>query len=304
MHDYKFTPQYFISHFSSLPRHEIEEIICVLCDIDQIRILVNPDLALSESCFKMISQALAQRSAGVPLSYITHSRSFYGRDFYVDSSVLIPRPESEHMVDLALATISQCTTESVRVTDLGTGSGNLIITMLLECDHLYPPPSFYGYDISPDALAVARKNARIHGVSDAVSFQESDLFASLVKQEQDIAETVPDTHIILANLPYVDIETKHDLLSTKDSCELVHEPEIALWSSDAGLSHYKRLISQLKTISPHLANQQITCLMEIDPLQETSLVAYIFSIFPSASVTFHKDYRTMIRVCAFTIVLH
>ena len=115
---------------------------------------------------------LARRLAGEPVSYLTGEREFWGRPFAVDSRVLIPRPETEHLVEVALALRLPA---APRILDVGTGSGFLAVTLALEI----PGSRVVAVDLSPGALAVAARNARRLGAADRVSFLGADLTAAL-----------------------------------------------------------------------------------------------------------------------------
>jgi len=181
-------------------------------------LLAHGDDILSEEQLMILNHALEKRAMRIPLAYITKKAWFYGREFYVDEHVLIPRPESEDLISLAL----ELCPHAQQVADIGTGSGCLAITMALE----FPRCHVTGVDVDPSALEVARKNAYAH--STKISFKESYLLNDI-----DL-----EFDLILANLPYVP-----DGLIT--SPEIEQEPEIALFSGKDGLDLYQSFWAQV-----------------------------------------------------------
>lgn len=151
-------------------------------------LLTYPDALLSETNQTQFAALLSQRERGEPIAYLTGQREFYGLVFSVTPDVLIPRPETELLVELALRHIPHST--PVRVLDLGTGSGAIAITLA----KLRPQALITALDISPRALAIAGQNATQLGVS-TIQFLESDWFAQLHKTCQ--------FDLIVANPPYV-----------------------------------------------------------------------------------------------------
>jgi len=163
---------------------------------------------------------LARRLAGEPIAYIVGAREFYGRGFEVSPAVLIPRPETELLVELALAEIPL--DDTTTVLDLGTGSGCIAITLALE----RPRARVTAVERSPAALALARRNAQALGA--AVEFSAGDWFSGLTGRSYDL---------IVANPPYIAAADPH--LARGD---LRHEPVAALASGEDGLDDLRRLI--------------------------------------------------------------
>ncbi|AOY00680.1 peptide chain release factor N(5)-glutamine methyltransferase [Jeongeupia sp. USM3] len=160
----------------------------------------------------------ARRRAGEPVAYLVGTREFYGRDFAVSPAVLIPRPETELLVELALARAGQ----GARVVDLGTGSGCIPVTLKLE----RPDLAVSAVDISADALAVARGNAAALGAD--VVFRQSDWYAALAGETFDL---------VVSNPPYIVAGDAH--LSRGD---LRFEPQGALTDFADGLEHIRRIV--------------------------------------------------------------
>ena len=178
---------------------------------------------------------VARRAAGEPLAYLTGMRAFYGRNFAVTPEVLIPRPETELLVDLALAFLREKlidaaqSAHSPRVLDLGTGSGALAITLLLEA----PQVEMWATDISAAALAVALANAERLGV--ALKLIESDWFGALEGSEERF-------DLIVANPPYIAASDPH-----LQAGDLRFEPSVALTDGADGLA----AIRAIARAAPH-----------------------------------------------------
>jgi ribosomal protein L11 methyltransferase (prmA) len=192
--------------------------------------------------YNLAEKMIEKRKSGVPLAYILHRKEFYGRDFYVDQNVLIPRVETEQMIMTVLELIDSVRMKSeteegvkntgetgaISIIDVGTGSGCIPITLKLELNQRRIQSKIFGTDISKLALEVAKQNAE--KMLAGVTFYESDLLSQV--------ERLPD--IITANLPYVDV--KWDFLSPS----LKYEPALALYAGDGGLKLIKKLIDQIE----------------------------------------------------------
>lgn len=197
-------------------------------------------------------------SASLPQAYKDGYKDFYGRDFIVTPDVLIPRPETEQIIDIVLnlagkaylpgvKPASRQLTEKPVILDVGTGSGCIAITIQKEL----PEAIVYASDVSEKALDIAKKNATKHG--SPTSFIISHLLNNV--------KFTPD--VVIANLPYVD--KNWDWLD-KDS--LSHEPSIALYAKDKGLKLIKELVDQA-------SEKQISRLiLEADPCQHTEIIDY------------------------------
>jgi release factor glutamine methyltransferase len=171
--------------------------------------------------------AVARRQIGEPLQYITGQSEFYGLPFSVGPGVLIPRPETEHLVEEVLRLAGQFSQTSIRIADIGTGSGIIAVAL---ADAL-PQARVTAVDCSSQALAIARENARQNQVSGRIEFVESDLLSSLAGERFSI---------IASNPPYVP-ERDRDSLSVEVR---KHEPHTALFAGADGLDLYRRLIPE------------------------------------------------------------
>lgn len=192
----------------------------------------------------------SRREKHEPLAYIRGFKEFYGRDFLVSKSVLIPRPESEALVDLA----KSCPLESGdSILDVGTGSGILGITLKLEL----PEIEATLLDVSKNALKIAEKNARKLGAE--VSFEEKNI----LKLEKNTELSHAPYKLIIANLPYVDEHWQR-------SRSVDFEPDVALFSPQRGLWHYINFLGA----APHFLAKNGFVVIEADPRQQDELLHY------------------------------
>lgn len=210
-------------------------------------------------------QGLAERlEAGEPLAYIIGSAGFYRREFLVDSRVLIPRPETEHLVEAAIIFLRS--RGPSRVLDVGTGSGAIALTIAAEV----PRARVDAVDASPEALVVAIENRQRLGLLDRrVAFYLGDLLEPVKQRRYDA---------IVANLPYVP--------DGAGDPELCFEPAIALYGGADGLDYYRRFFTSV----PPMLNPGGLLLAEGAPPIAAGLFALARTAFPQAAVTLERDY--------------
>ncbi|HVM90590.1 MAG TPA: peptide chain release factor N(5)-glutamine methyltransferase [Verrucomicrobiae bacterium] len=211
---------------------------------------------------------LKRRLKDEPLAYILGSEPFYGRDFIVDKNVLIPRPETEDLVEEALKIPSQM------YVDIGTGSGAIAITLALES----PRSIVLASDISAKALAIAKKNAKKLGAK--VKFFKGSLLTPVLRLV-GAGHAVPLQMTIVANLPYLPPSDKKIMPKSV----IAYEPASALFSTQDGLELNKKLLEQITTID-HPAH----VLMEFDPPQSQKLLALAKSLFPHRDCSIVRDH--------------
>ena len=210
-------------------------------------------------------------AAGEPLAYLLGRRGFYDRDLIVSSDVLVPRPETELLLERALAFTKG--RSNLTAVDVGTGSGALAVTFSANA----PQATVYATDISPAALAIARQNATLHQAM--VTFFEGDLLLPLL--ERDI-----HVDLIMANLPYIPSAELPTLAVSQ------YEPLMALDGGADGLELVRRLLSQIVT----LINSGGLTLLEIGAGQGILAQQLAQDVFPKAHVTFELDYAGLDRV--------
>ncbi len=205
-------------------------LIRAVLKLDAATLVAHPERVVTASDLRHVRQALARRAEGMPLQYITGTQDFYGRDFDVTPAVLIPRPETELLVDVALDHCRRLSQSTVHILDLGTGSGCLAVTLAA----LLPTVRVVAVDISPAALAVAVANARRHGVAERIRLLESDWLAAL-------PPGTPRFDVAVANPPYI---AEAEFLSLQREVR-DYEPRVALVSGPSGLEAYARLFNDL-----------------------------------------------------------
>lgn len=210
-----------LSMISDTPRLDAEVLLCHVLDCNRAHLSAWPEKELSAGQSVRFLALLDRRSTGEPTAYLTGSRDFWSREFRVTADVLIPRPETELLVELALDRLPAC--RPVRVLDLGTGSGALAVTLALE----RPLAAVTAVDVCPRALEVARDNAGRLGAAN-VRFLLSDWFSALTGAAFDL---------IASNPPYVAAGDPYLLENG-----LQFEPQTALTAGADGLDAIRRIV--------------------------------------------------------------
>lgn len=239
--------------------------------LDRSYLVAHGEEELSVETLAKLRAALERRVQGEPLAYIVGEKEFYGRKFRVDARVLVPRPETETLVDLVrerihgsvrdlrqfatdFATVSRQSASrqeasAGRILEIGTGSGCLAVTLALEL----PEMEVMATDVDAEALRVAQENAQRLGVR--VEFRRADLLAGLAGEFE----------ALVANLPYVDANWEW-----LEHRSLDYEPAGALYSEQGGLAHYARLLEQLGAAEAKVRARWLV--LEADPCQQDELV--------------------------------
>lgn len=238
-----------------------------------------PEREVTEIQERQFSQLIERRVHGEPIAYLIGHKEFYGLDFVVDRRVLIPRPETELLVEAALVQARHKLKEgSVPVVaDIGTGSGTIPIALAVEEPGI---PYLYACDISADALDVARLNCQRHAVEQRIRLLQGDLLAPLPEP----------VDILIANLPYVGLEEMALLEpDVKD-----FEPHLALFSGPQGLDLLRRFCRDAKQTNKVRIGSVI--LLEIGYQQRDALTALLLEVWPQSTVTAIKDYSGWYRI--------
>ncbi|MDD4901852.1 MAG: peptide chain release factor N(5)-glutamine methyltransferase [Patescibacteria group bacterium] len=266
------------------PEIEAEEILSFVLKKNREFLFTYPEKKLNFCQSARYKYLIKRRVRGAPLAYLTGHREFYGLDFKVNRNVLIPRPETELMVDEILkrfknarqGMISTWQKKSAirNIIDLGTGSGCIIIS--LAKNWRGNKIKYWGLDISRKALAVARRNARLNGLKGRINFLYSDLLNNIDKK------IFKEPLIIAANLPYL------TAAQVKDSPTIQREPKIALLAGVDGLDHYRRLFRQIKDRARLLKNK-IFVFCEIDDAQRNPLETLVKQNFSNSELSLIKD---------------
>ena len=193
-------------------------------------VLAHDDEIVAASDARRFRQLLARRLRGEPVAYLFGEREFYGRPFAVDPRVLIPRPETEHLVETVLGLELP---PEPRLIDVGTGSGCLAVTLALDM----PRARIVATDVSVPALTVARANLRRHRVAGRVALLCCDLTAALRLEQVDL---------VVSNPPYVDPADQHGLSTEVRD----FEPHVALFAADRGRAVVARLLAETAVLRP------------------------------------------------------
>lgn len=232
---------------------------------DRAWLLAHPEALLDPECAARFADGLRRLVAGEPLAYLTGEREFCGLAFAVTPDVLIPRPETDDLIEDILAWITQHEPHQPHIMDVGTGSGAIAVTLAVRLGGA----QWVATDISLAALQVARLNARRHRVQERVQFVRADLLAGIAGRFD----------VIAANLPYI----ASDVLPTLD----VHrwEPTLALDGGPDGLDLIRRLLRQV----PSRLNPGGLLILEIGYDQGERVVALCEEAFPGAAVEVRSD---------------
>ncbi|GAB6107612.1 peptide chain release factor N(5)-glutamine methyltransferase [Fusibacter bizertensis] len=208
-------------------QYEAKTILCHVLDLEPIELVLSKNKMLSSEEVALIDVMIKGRLQRVPLQYLTKNQGFFGLDFYVDEHVLIPRPETEVLVEYVLKYANALEDNSdLSILDIGVGSGAISIALAKRLKK----GRVTGVDISEKALNVAVVNAKTHGVENKVTFFKSDLFEN-VKATYDI---------IVSNPPYIPVPD----LATLEPEVANYEPHLALFGGEDGLDFYRRLIPE------------------------------------------------------------
>jgi release factor glutamine methyltransferase len=226
------------------PRMNAELLLMFTLDCDRAYLHAHPERELTPEEFRRYEDALAKRADGVPAQYITGHQEFWGLDFIVTPAVLIPRPETEHVIETVLARVEQArvgrtllSAHSHGIVDVGTGSGCIAIALAKEL----PEAEIHATDISPAALEVARTNAARHQLQGRIQFHEADLLQKLANPKLETRNFEPSYFdFIISNPPYVgESEEDHVQLEVRK-----FEPRNAVFAGPTGLEIIERLIPQ------------------------------------------------------------
>lgn len=250
--------QFAARHLPS-PRFDAELLLAHVLQVERTWLHAHGESKLVSWQVSKLASFVERRLEREPVAYITGKKEFYGREFLVTPDVLVPRPETEDLIELVNEQVGKLGSAQKGSTflDVGCGSGCIGISVKLENPELEVTLS----DISLKALAIARKNSQKLGAD--VSFAESDLLSTFVFPKTQNPKPKTYFNLIVANLPYVD-------RSWETSPETAHEPSLALFASDGGLELIYRLITQSEIcLKPGGA-----LVLEADPTQHENIATY------------------------------
>ena len=212
-----------LSSISNVPRLEAEVLLSYLLDITPIKFHTD-NICINQKVMDKFKSMIDSRSEGIPMAYLIGKKEFWSMDFIINEDVLVPRPETELLIENAIEIFKNF--ESPNILELGTGSG--IISIVLQKELINP--RITAVDISKEALRIAKMNAQKHKISD-IQFISSDWFSEIMNEEFDL---------IISNPPYVD----RSKLSKEELFGIVMEPDIALYSENDGTSDLEFIIKK------------------------------------------------------------
>ncbi|MBI2953959.1 MAG: peptide chain release factor N(5)-glutamine methyltransferase [Chloroflexi bacterium] len=257
-------------------RLEAEVLLCHELRLTRAQLYARLEAAFTEQQEQAYTMLIERRLGHEPVAYITRHKEFFGLDFYVNPRTLIPRPETELLVEKVLSWTDEHRTPpgGWRIADIGTGSGAIAISLALRL----PQATVTAIDASYEALLVARENCERYGVHGRVSLAQADLVTSI--------STV--CHIVVANLPYV---TRTELLALSPDIR-GYEPLMALDGGDDGLDLYRRLVAEVAGI---LATPGLLA-VEIGASQGEAMLNLARHAFPEAVIELTPDYAGLDRM--------
>lgn len=262
----------------NFPEIEATSLLSFALKKDKLFLLTTDSYLISFAKQKIIRSLIKKRLAGWSLASLTGVKSFYNLELQVNKNVLIPRPETELLVDEVIAYLKD--RKETAILDIGTGSGAIILSLFKNIKS--SKVRFYASDISQKALKVAKSNAKKYQAK--IKFFKGDLLKPYLEELPKITQK---DIIITANLPYLKpVEMKEKSISK--------EPKNALLSGRDGLWHYRRLFKQIKNnLLSHQKDIFLIC--EINPLQARTIKKLAAVSFSTNRIYFKKDYRQKTR---------
>ena len=272
---------------SGSARLDAELLLGFALGVDRVAVLAHPEAPVPAGVAAAFEAYVARRAAGEPVAYIRGFREFHGQAIATDARALVPRPETELLVDAAIVEVATRLTAAprppgqppLRVADVGTGTGAIAVALLaaLRKRRMDEHVVVVAVDISPDALDLARENAAGHGVADRMHFREGDLLP------------IGDTPyaVICANLPYVATAALAGLAR-----DLAFEPSLALDGGEDGLDEIRRLLDRLPKVLEHDG----VALLEIGSDQGDAIAAAVADALPGWRCAVQPDLAGLPRL--------
>lgn len=275
-----------ISDFTDSPNLDAQVLLAHLVGKSQSWVLAHPELMLSATQKDQLDLYLDQMSSGIPLPYILGRWEFYGLQLKISRDVLIPRPETELLVEKALDWL-KVNPERRKGIDMGTGSGCIAIALAVHI----PDLMIKAVDVAENAIKIARENASLHNVSDQIEFILSNLWENFnINYELQLPEIVDRSTVgvdlITANLPYIPSSILNGLM--------VHgrEPDLAL---DGGMDGFKTINGFLKS-APLFLRPGGLLLMELESSLGSETLHLAKVAFPGAKIQLHQDLAGLDRI--------
>ncbi|HEV3391912.1 MAG TPA: peptide chain release factor N(5)-glutamine methyltransferase [Chthoniobacterales bacterium] len=222
------TTAYFTKHNIESPRLNAEHLIAHVLTLSRLELYLEFETKLNEQELSRLRDLVRRRAQGEPLQHLLGTVEFCGQTFLCDKRAMVPRPETEELVELVIGESPSRTSTNrtpERIVDVGTGSGIIALSLARQ----FPETKVLAIDISDDALALARENAARLGLDERVQFRKGDVLENLDERFD----------LIVANLPYIPMQDRHLL-----SREVLHDPEVALFVAERGDELIRKLIEQ------------------------------------------------------------
>jgi release factor glutamine methyltransferase len=231
-------------------RLNAEHLLAHILGRSRMELYLEFERKLGEAELQRLRELVKRRGQGEPLQHLLGTVEFCGNIFKIDQRAMVPRPETEELVELI--SNFQFPISNFRILDVGTGSGVIALSLAAK----FPNARITGIDISEDALGLAGENAARLGLTDRVSFRKSDLFAEISERFD----------LIVANLPYIRMQDRSSL-----SREVLHDPEVALFGGEQGDELIRKLVEQ----APSRLNPDGLLALEIGLNQAEGLEAFL-----------------------------
>lgn len=271
----EWTTSYFEKHNIPNPRLDAEVLLGHLLKKSRLQLYLHFDMPVFQEDLTVLRELIKKRIARTPISYLTHHKEFMSLDFYVDENVLIPRPETEFIVETVLKSNDS---KPENILEIGTGSGAIAISIAVNMQECH----IIATDICENALAVAEKNRDIHECTERIELIQGDLY-------EPIKQVKPKKfNCIVSNPPYISTDESKKL--SKDIYD--HEPHIALIAGDDGLSVIRRLILE----APNFLLPKGKLIFEIGEKQAASVKAILDDHPKYIHSQFINDYAGIERV--------
>lgn len=285
-----------IKKTSLLPRLDFELLLAKASSLSREKLITYPDRNLGLKILKKYKELEKKRLKNWPVAYLLEEKSFYGLNFKVSPKVLVPRPETEILVENIFKKVNEIESKKINIIDLGTGSGAIIISLASEIkkinSELFKKTNFIALDISNDALKVAKENAKNNKVETKIIFRKSDLLEIFKNKKFSEDFFIFKNHLIIsANLPYLKPE------EFKKEKSISREPKLALVAGKDGLKYYRKLFKQLSLIikinsDKFQKNNKLKSLFlicEINPEQVDPMKELANKYLQGATIKIEKD---------------
>ena len=263
---------------SETPRLDAQVLLAHVLNKAKAYLLAYPEQTLTAAQQTQYSALITRRADDEPVAYLVGEKGFWDMDLYVSAGVLVPRPETEHLIEAAFVWARQ-TNPALTIADIGTGSGAIAVTMA----HHLPDATVYATDISPDALTIARQNSARYQTD--VRFYQGSL-------AQPLIDAGVRVNLLLANLPYIPADDVPRLKVSR------HEPTLALDGGADGLDLVRDLIRQV----PQVCDDGALLLLEIGSGQAQAVIEYAEEHLSVQSTEIIYDYAGHDRIVKIQLV--